>query len=136
MKLNSGLQFLTRVIDVSITLSGQNLSFRRHREDANIKSPGHFMSVIKRLAKYDIIMETLLEKPKKPIKYLSHQIQNQIILLLKCEIKKSILFDVTSKPFFPLIQNLTQDISKIDQVSTIYRYVHIEKKQTWHSYKY
>ncbi|XP_050519845.1 zinc finger MYM-type protein 1-like [Daktulosphaira vitifoliae] len=120
---------LTRIIDISITLGGQNLSFRGHREDANFKNNGNFMALIRLLAKYDPILATLLEKPKGSIKYLSHQIQNQIIALIESEIKKNIISDVTSAPFFSLILDSTQDISKVDQVSTIYRYVHIEKNE-------
>ncbi|XP_050528824.1 zinc finger MYM-type protein 1-like [Daktulosphaira vitifoliae] len=120
---------LTRIIDISITLGGQNLSFRGHREDANFKNNGNFMALIRLLAKYDPILATLLEKPKGSIKYLSHQIQNQIIALIESEIKKNIISDVTSAPFFSLILDSTQDISKVDQVSTIYRYVHIEKDE-------
>jgi len=37
---------LTRVIDVSLTLSCQNLSFRGHRENANTNNPGNFMAII------------------------------------------------------------------------------------------
>ncbi|XP_050546065.1 uncharacterized protein LOC126908198 [Daktulosphaira vitifoliae] len=108
---------LTRIIDISITLGGQNLSFRGHREDANFKNNGNFMALIRLLAKYDPILATLLEKPKGSIKYLSHQIQNQIIALIESEIKKNIISDVTSAPFFSLILDSTQDISKNHEFS-------------------
>lgn len=120
---------LTRIIDVTITLGGQNLSFRGHREDTDLNNPGNFMAIIKLLAKYDPILATLLEKPKGRIKYLSPQIQNQIIALVESEIKKNIISDISSAPFFSLILDSTQDVSKVDQVSTIYRYVHIEKDE-------
>ncbi|XP_022168799.1 zinc finger MYM-type protein 1-like [Myzus persicae] len=120
---------LKRIIDVTITLGGQNLSFRGHREDANLKNPGNFMAILKLLTKYDPILATLLEKPKRSVKYLSHQVQNQIIALVESEIKKNIISDVSSAPFFSLILDSTQDVSKVDQVSTIYRYVHIEKDE-------
>jgi len=55
---------LKHIIDVTITLGGQNLSFRGHREDANLKNPGNFMTILKLLAKYDPILAALLEKPK------------------------------------------------------------------------
>ncbi|XP_050523324.1 zinc finger MYM-type protein 5-like [Daktulosphaira vitifoliae] len=48
---------LTRIIDISITLGGQNLSFRGHREDANFKNNGNFMALIRLLAKYDPILK-------------------------------------------------------------------------------
>ncbi|VVC36541.1 Ribonuclease H-like domain,HAT, C-terminal dimerisation domain,Domain of unknown function DUF4371 [Cinara cedri] len=101
---------LTRVIDVSITLGCQNLSFRGHREDSNTNNPGNFMAIIKLLAKYDPILATLLEKPKGSVKYLSHKIQDQIISLIEIEIKKNILAAVTAAPFFSLILDTTQDI--------------------------
>lgn len=103
------------------------MSFRGHREDADLNNPGNLMAIIKLLAKYDPILATLLEKPRGRIKYLSPQIQNQIITLVESEIKKNIISDISSAPFFSLILDSTQDVSKVYQVSTIYRYVHIEK---------
>lgn len=67
-------------------LGCQNLSFRGHRESTNEANPGNCMAIIKLLAKYDPILATLLEKPKVCIKYLSHQIQDQIIMLIGNEI--------------------------------------------------
>lgn len=87
------------------------------------------MAIIILLAKYDPILATLLEKPKGSIKYLSHQIQNEIITLIGCEIMKNIISDVISAPFFSLILDSTQDVSKVDQVSIIYRFMHVEKDE-------
>ncbi|VVC35283.1 Domain of unknown function DUF4371, partial [Cinara cedri] len=87
------------------------------------------MAIINLLAKYDPILATLLEKPKGSVKNLNHKIQDQIISLTEIEIKKYILADVTAASFFSLIHDTTQDISKLDQVSTIYRYVYIEKNE-------
>lgn len=87
------------------------------------------MAAIKRLAKYDPILATRLEKPKGSIKYLGHQIQNQIIVSLESEIKKSILFDVTFTPFFPLNSKFNTRCKQDYQVSTKYRYMHIVKNK-------
>lgn len=87
------------------------------------------MALIKLLSKYDPILATLLEKLKRSIKYQSHQVQNQIIALVESEIKKNIISDISSAPFFSLILDSTLDESKVDQVSTIYRYVHVEKDE-------
>jgi len=45
-------------------------------------SKGNFLSIIELLAKYDPVLEELLSKPKGSIKYLSHDIQNELIDLL------------------------------------------------------
>jgi hypothetical protein len=79
------------------------------------------------LAKYDLVLEQLLEKPKGNITYLSPTIQNEIIALLAESIKSDIVVELTEAPFFSTIKDTTQDVSKTDQLSTVYRYVNIPK---------
>jgi hypothetical protein len=79
------------------------------------------------LVKYDPILEQLLGKPKGNITYLSPTIQNEIIALLAESIKSEIVVGLKEAPFFSIIMDTTQDVSKIDQLSTVYHYVNIPK---------
>lgn len=120
-------QVLMRVVDVTLTLASSNMPFRGHDESINSNNPGIFLSIITLLSKYDPVLQNLLENKKKnSVTYLSPTIQNEIINILGNAVKKSVLKKIKSAPFFSIIVDTTQDISKIDQLSIIVRYVVID----------
>lgn len=67
--------------------------------------------------------------PKGSIKYLSPQIQNEIIHCLANELRKVLISKIKTAPFYSIIIDTTQDISKKDQLSEVYRYVNIIKNE-------
>ena len=81
------------------------------------------------LSRYDPILKSLLEeRTKNSITYLRPAMQNEIIDMIGNSIREKIIFDVRQSPFFSVILDSTQDIAKIDQLSTVLRYVTIEKQ--------
>ncbi|XP_025424688.1 zinc finger MYM-type protein 1-like [Sipha flava] len=104
-----------------------NLSFRGHRETDLSKNKGNFLSIITLISKYDPILENLLSMPagKGTANYLSNTIQNEIITLLASTILEQIILSINRSPFFSVIMDTTQDISKIDQLSQVIRYVSV-----------
>lgn len=83
------VQILDRIINVTLTLATSNLAFRGHFDSLNAEvSSGNFLNIIKLLAKYDPILNNLISDESRKIKYLSPQIQNEIITLLGNEVKK------------------------------------------------
>jgi hypothetical protein len=125
---NYWTQVLDRIVNVTITLACNNIAFRDHREHNNKElNRGDFLAVIDLSAKYDPVLEQLLEKPKGIITHLSPKIHNEIIALLAESIKSEIVVELKEAPFFSIIMETTQDVSKIDQLSTVYRYVNVPK---------
>ena len=122
-------QVLTRLVKVTLTLAANSLSFRGHRESIGEVYNGNFLAQVELLAEFDPVMKELLKKPKNSIKYLSPTIQNELILALALatELEHNIVTDIVSAPFYSIITDTTQDVSKIDQLSQIYRYVQIVK---------
>jgi hypothetical protein len=59
-------QVFDRIVNVTITVACNNIAFRGHREHNNKElNIGNFLAVIDLLAKYDPVLEQLLEKPKR-----------------------------------------------------------------------
>ena len=58
--------------------------------------------------------------------YLSPEIQNELINLLADELVTQIMAEIRQAPFVSIILDSTQDIAKVDQLSCIFRYVHIQ----------
>ena len=118
---------LTRVTDVTLTLASCNLAFRGHREKIGAPNNGNFLSIIELLSRYDPVLNELLTKRESKLTYLSYKIQNELIELLASAVHKNIIDDITNAQFFSVITDTTQDITKVDQLSQIFRYVDVEK---------
>lgn len=57
------------------------------------------------------------------VKYLSWKIQNEVIELLASETMKILTEEIRNSHCFTIVMDSTQDITKLDQVSFIFRYV-------------
>uniref|UniRef100_H2ZWX0 DUF4371 domain-containing protein n=1 Tax=Latimeria chalumnae TaxID=7897 RepID=H2ZWX0_LATCH len=86
----------------------------------------NFLSIVELLAEYDPVLKQLVSMPSGSIRYLSHTIQDELIEILSKHIEGNIVEEIKTAPFFSVIMDTTQDISKADQMSQIFRYVTIE----------
>lgn len=110
---------LERVVNVTLTLASCNLAFRGHREVLGQPNSGNFLSIIELLACYDPVLKELINRPQGSIKYLSPAVQNELIHILSLRIQQSITADINEAPFFSIIMDTTQDLSKHDQLSQV-----------------
>ena len=120
-------QVLKRLVKITLTLATNSQSFRGHREKIGEVYNGNFLAQVELLAEFDSVMCDLIKKPKNKVKYLSPTIQNELIDALSSHLEKNIVSDITAAPFFTIITDTTQDISKVDQLSQVFRYVKILK---------
>ena len=72
----------------------------------------NFLSIIQLLAKYDTVLDKLLQLPKGSPKYLSPLKQNELISVLAEKVLRDIESELQSAPFFAIILDATQDVSK------------------------
>jgi hypothetical protein len=75
------------------------------------------------MADFDPVLNNLLNNENNKIKYLSWKIQNELIHLLSSEILNILANEVKISKYYSIIVDSTQDITKIDQLSVILRYV-------------
>nr|CAI5832734.1 unnamed protein product [Callosobruchus analis] len=83
------------------------------------------MAISRVLSNYDATLKELLLKPKGGINYLSPTIQNEIISLLGTTVRNNIISEIKKAPFLTIILDTTQDLSKIDQLSVVFRYISV-----------
>ncbi|KAK1884134.1 Zinc finger MYM-type protein 1 [Dissostichus eleginoides] len=122
-------QVLERIVNVTITLATCNLAFRGHREILGQPNSGNFLSMIELLACYDPVLKELVQRPQGSVKYLSPAVQNEIIYIIAKRVQCDIQVEINNAPFFSVIMDTTQDISKRDQISQVYRYVTIQRDE-------
>ncbi|KAM3962942.1 zinc finger MYM-type protein 1-like [Aphomia sociella] len=124
---------LHRLLDVTLFLAQQNLAFRGHREDISSENRGNFLELVQLLAKYDPVLKEHCLKleeaaggSKRVPSYLSKGIQNEFIQCLGDHVRQKIIADIKKAKYYGIIFDSTPDESKIDQMSQIIRFVHIE----------
>lgn len=126
---------LHRLLDVILFLAHQNLPFRGHREGLSLtaENKGNFLELVILLSKYDPVLkehmlriEHTIGSKKRVDTYLSKDIQNEFINLLGIQVKNKILDDIKKAKYFGVIFDSTPDVSHVDQMSQVIRYVHIE----------
>ena len=119
-------QIIHRIVNVVLTLATCGLAFRGHREHLGNVNSRNFLSVIELLAEYDPMLKELIERPGGTTKYLSPKVQNEVIEIISTHLQNALIDMIKQAPFFAVIIDTTQDISKVDQMSEVFRYVTIE----------
>lgn len=129
---------LKRIIDVTRTIAMSSLPFRGHRDIFSLdenkleadSSKGVFLNIVKLLARYDPVLELHINRIKKGTRhYLSNTSQNQFISLIADSILQSIVEDIKDSPFFSIIVDTTQDISRKDQLSLVFRHIKLKENK-------
>ncbi|GBP10557.1 52 kDa repressor of the inhibitor of the protein kinase [Eumeta japonica] len=109
-----------RLFDIILTLAKTSLALRGHREDLSQEGyHGNFLSFVELVAQYDHILWQVLDMPKGSTRYLSATIQNEMIESLGTKLETHLLEQIRASPFFAIIMDTTQDISKVDQLSIV-----------------
>ncbi|GBP51912.1 52 kDa repressor of the inhibitor of the protein kinase [Eumeta japonica] len=104
---------LQRLFDIILTLAKSSLALRGHREDLSQEGyHGNFLSFVELVARYDHILRQVLDMPKGSTRYLSATIQNEMIEILGTKLETHLLEQIRASPFFAIIMDTTQDISK------------------------
>lgn len=120
---------LSRIIKIVLFLTAGNTGLRGNegcKKKSGHITEGNFIRTVKLMADFDPVLSRLLNDGNLKTKYLSWKIQNEIIDLLASELRSTLSTEVRSSIFFSIIADSTQDITKLDQLSLIIRYIVID----------
>ncbi|XP_063788817.1 uncharacterized protein LOC134944173 [Pseudophryne corroboree] len=121
-------QILERLIALVRVLGMQNLAFRGTNEKLHTAGNGNFLKFIEYLALFDPVMDEHIRKIRDKetyVHYLGKDIQNELIQLLSNTIKEEILKSAQVAKYFSIIIDCTPDVSHIEQMTMILRFVNI-----------
>ncbi len=106
------------VIATLEVLGRQGLAIRGNTDERS-----NFMAMLNFCAETDPLLAEHLQKADENMKYTSHQIQNEIVDLQGGQILEKILSWVKKAGWFSVIADESSDISKLEQVALILRYL-------------
>lgn len=118
---------LERYVKIILKLAINSNSFRGHNESNSSVCKGNFLDFVDLLAEYDDVLREVVNMPKGKTKYLSPHIQNELIEVLGNQVRANLVGSINSAPCFSIILDTTQDLSKVDQLSIVLRYMEIKK---------
>ena len=118
---------LQRLLSIILTLCSLNLAFHGHRETSyyGVCEGGNFLAIVSLMAQYDDVLDEIISLPSRPVKYLSHPIQEELIALIGKAVKRSIVSKINEATFWSVILNTTSDITRVDQLSVVVRWVKV-----------
>ena len=130
---NKWREILHSVVEVIQFLRKQNFSLRGHRENSNSRNQGNFFETLKLLTKCNAVIEehfSVIQLFNNGMtKYFLPTIQNELIELLGKKVKHLILEEIKAAKYFSILLDSTPDVSHIDQMTLIVRYVKVDSSE-------
>lgn len=124
-------EVLLRIVAITKMLGKSCLAFQGTSDKLFEYNNGNFLKIVELLSEFDPIMEEhvrrVLKKEETKAHYLGKNIQNEIIDLLHQSVKSHIIDEIKKSKYFSIILDCTPDISKVEQMTLVIRYVSINK---------
>jgi hypothetical protein len=118
---------LQRVVAVIKSLSSRGLAFRGHDAQFGSVHNGNFLMAIELIAAFDpFLQQHVKEKGNKgsgKTSYLSQATYEELIQLMSNKMVKEIVQQVKKAKYYSIILDSTPDISHVDQLALVIRYV-------------
>ncbi|KYN00128.1 Zinc finger MYM-type protein 1 [Cyphomyrmex costatus] len=118
---------LKRVVVVIKNLSSRGLPFRGSDERFGSLHNGNYMMLLEIIAEFDPFLAEHIKsygnKGKGSVSYLSSTICDEFIQIMSAELLKKIIAEVKEAKYYSMSADSTPDISHIDQLTFILRYI-------------
>ena len=121
---------LKPIVDAIILCGKQNIAFRGHRDDAKYCdeagfNPGNLQALLSYLAtcrRIELSNDFFLNGPKRAT-YRSKTTQNELINICGDVVSSTIITEIKKAKYFSIMADEAADISKMEQLSIVIRYV-------------
>ncbi|KAK5868034.1 hypothetical protein PBY51_012481 [Eleginops maclovinus] len=120
-KVMANRKALLSIIDIIVCLGKRNVPFRGNWEGSS--ENGNFNYFVNWKAQFDTTLKQHLETAAKNAKYISPQIQNDLIACCAEDIRETLINNIKTAKFFTVLADESMDISGIEQLSLCVRYV-------------
>jgi hypothetical protein len=118
---------LHRVVEVVKFLSTRGLAFRGSHEVFGSNNNGNYLGILELLAQYDPFLREHItrygNKGSGNTSYLSKDVCNEVLHLMEKKVLEIIMEQIKSAKYYSIIIDSTPDISHVDQLTVVIRYV-------------
>ena len=117
--------YIRTIAAVLLLCARQDIALRGHRESSDSLNRGNFLEILMLVANHDdIVKRQLVDNPKNAT-YVSPSIQNALLNVMGCIIRKKVASAVQSATYFSILADETKDLSKQEQLTIVLRYVDV-----------
>lgn len=118
-KIDRNRSILSSIIKIIIVCAKQNIALRGH-----VEQDSNFIALLQLRADTDPVLQNHLKYAPEHAKYLSPDIQNELINICGDYVRSQLVQECNNAPCFSLIADETTDCSTKEQISLNVRYVH------------
>ena len=125
-KTKSNRYYIKSLAEILLLCARQELAIRGHKESSESQNKGNFLEILHLLVAHDpILKEKFFNNPHNAT-YTSPDIQNQLLEVMGDISRDEVCKAVRNAGFFSLLGDETKDISKVEQLAIVVRYVDIK----------
>ena len=116
-------EYLTVIIETLMFLSKHNVAIRGHDESLQSTNRGNFLDLLDLRSKDNILLQEFLTRKNYPY---TSAYQNQLIDIIGNSVRSKVIECCISSKYFSIIIDETTDISRVEQVSVVIRFIAVE----------
>ena len=113
--------YVKALMEAVLFSSQQGIAFRGHNEGEDSLNPGNFKALMTLLSRHSQVVSDRLQQHSKSV---TASFQNEIIHFLSMEVRSMIEQELHEAQYYTVLADESKDISKIEQLSIAFRYVH------------
>ena len=118
---------IVRVIEPVRYLAERGQAFRGDSHEIGNPHNGNYLGAMELIAKFDTFLADHItrygNRGRGNTSYLSHTVMEEVISILASEVKANILSSILNLKYYSIIADSTPDISHIDQLTLVVRYI-------------
>ena len=93
--------YIKTISEILLFCSWQEIGIRGHREDKSSRNRGNFLELLDLVAKHDTVIQQKITNTPQNAKYISPQIQNDLLHIMAGIVQSRISTDVKKLAFIP-----------------------------------
>lgn len=126
-RVENNRQALLGILDVILSLAKRGIALRGNWCHETHEEHGNFNFFLKWKAQHDGVLAQHLKSAPKNAKYISPQIQNELIEAFATTLRGDIIAEAMKGDFYSIMADETCDIGHVEQLSLCIRYLRMNK---------